>query len=216
MYIEESARPATCRPMIALTFDDGPTAATEQILDVLESNGAKATFFVVGRRIDAWRDTVLRIHESGNEVSNHTFTHQSLLLPLADDEVARELRSTGEAIASVIGKAPPPFFRPPGGRMDGRLLRLSGELGYAIILWNIDPRDWENRNADMVYDHIMRGARDGAIIVLHDTHHATALAMEKVIPELIEQGYDLVTVSELLRRNGSGEPVPGSVYRHVE
>ena len=205
--------PGGWRPMVALTFDDGPAASTSRILNVLDSHDAKATFFVLGRRLDEWSSTVLRAFNNGHEIANHTFGHQILLPPLTDEEIINEILFASAAIEAVTGVPPAPMFRPPAGRRDDRLLQISYEIGYAVILWNLDPFDWRDRDPDIIYQHIMTNVRDGSIVVLHDTHDTTAQAMERVVPRLIEMGFELVTVSELLFRNLGRSPMPGQIYR---
>ena len=203
------------RPMVALTFDDGPAESTAKILDILDYHDARATFFVIGRRLNQWRGTALRAFESGHEVANHTHFHQSLVYPLTDDEIIHEIQAASAAIEAVTGEPPPRMFRPPAGRVEDRTARIAAELGYALILWNVDPFDWRDRNAQMIYQHIMLNVTDGSIIVLHDTQFTTAQAMELVVPRLIEKGFDLVTVSELFYRSLGRVPSPGRVYRHA-
>jgi len=198
------------RPMIALTFDDGPSHHTNRILDVLERYGARATFFVVGYNVEEWQDTVRRTISLGSEVANHTWNHPGLT-NISNQRIREELRTTSAIIEQVSGFPPPPFFRPPFGLTDRRVAGVSAELGYAIITWTLDTRDWEVRNADAVYNIIMNRAKEGSIILMHDTHITTAAAMERVIPELIARGYQLVTVSELLHHL-YGELEPGRIY----
>ena len=206
----ETENPIDKRPMIALTFDDGPGQHTNRILDVLERYGAQATFFVVGYHVEEWQDTVRRTINLGSEVANHTWNHPELPR-ISSQRIRAELQTTSDIIKQVIGAPGPRFFRPPFGLADDRVAEISAELGYAIITWTLDTRDWEVRNADAVYDIIMNRAEEGSIILMHDTHVTTAAAMERVIPALIARGYRLVTVSELLL-SVYGELEPGRVY----
>jgi len=198
------------RPMIALTFDDGPGPHTDRILDVLERYGARATFFVVGYHVEKWQDTIRRTIRLGSEVANHTWNHPGLT-SISNHRIRQELQTTSAIIEQVIGFPPPPFFRPPFGLVDQRVANVSAELGYAVITWTLDTRDWEVRNADSVYNIIMQAAKEGCIVLMHDTHATTAAAMERVIPALIARGYRLVTVSELLH-SLYGELKPGRIY----
>jgi len=199
------------RPMVALTFDDGPSAHTGRILDVLEYHDARATFFVVGRGLRARPEVALRAHQLGNEVANHLYHHQ-IMTVMNNADIIRDLRAGSAAIAAITGESPP-IMRPPGGAVNDRVAQTVGAEGYALIMWSIDTNDWRHRNANTVYQHIMSNVRDGDIILLHDTHQTTAAAMERVIPRLIEEGFMLVTVSELLYYVHGGIE-PGRIYFH--
>ena len=194
---------------IALTFDDGPSAYTDSILDLLERYGGRSTFFVSGPRILERSSTVLRAFNNGNEIANHSWTHRDLRT-LSDAEITYEIQRASAAIASVTGKSPP-IHRPPFGMSNDRVIDISAELGYAIIKWTIDPIDWRYRDADIVYNAIMSQVEPGSIILVHDTRPTTAKAMLRVIPRLIEEGFELVTVSELLYYLYGGLE-PGKIY----
>lgn len=201
--------PYPTRPMVALTFDDGPSAYTERILDLLEQHNGRATFFVVGSRVRYYRNTIARASDLGNEIANHSWSHPNLTL-LSESAVRREIQSTSDAIESVIGFSPP-LMRPPYGHSNSRVQSIAGEMGYSIIKWDLDTLDWQHRNPDRTYNVIMTGVRDGSIILLHDLHGPTATAMERVIPALTNRGYQLVTVSELLKHS-NGNMIPGRTY----
>jgi len=198
------------RPMIALTFDDGPSRYTGDILDLLYKHGGRATFAVLGSRIDAHSGTLVRTVEIGSEVIGHAWSHRALSA-LSRAQIMEELTETSELIAYVTGTSGN-MFRPPYGAINSTVSSVAEELGYSIILWCVDTQDWRYRNADKVYGAVMRGAVDGAIILLHDIHRTTARAMERAIPGLIEKGYQLVTLSELMYHR-HGELTPGKVYR---
>jgi len=194
---------------IAVTFDDGPSIYTERILDVLEQHDSRATFFVVGSRLIRHRDIVLRTHEMGNEIANHSWSHPSFTR-INDDRIRAELERTCSTIRYLLGYSPP-FYRPPYGATNERVARVSGELGYAIIKWTLDPKDWRYRNANTIYNSVMSRVEGGSVILLHDIHATTAEATELLIPSLIEMGFELVTVSELLTYL-YGELTPGRIY----
>jgi len=182
-------------PMVALTFDDGPGRYTNRIVDLLYQNNGRATFFVTGNRVRRNRNTILRTHAHGNEIANHSWSHVSFRRA-SNAEIRRQVNLTSEAIAEVIGYSPA-IVRPPFGALDARGRAVLEDLGYAAIMWSIDPEDWRFRDPDRIYRYIMRNVRDGSIIVLHDIHGTTAQAMTRVIPRLVEMGFDLVTVSEM-------------------
>ena len=183
-------------PMAALTFDDGPSAYTDGILDLLETYGGRSTFFVSVPRMLGRQSTVIRAFEAGHEIANHTLNHPNLAT-LTDAQIRHEILAASEAIVSVTGVSPP-MYRPPFGMTNERVVQISYELGYTIVKWTVDPIDWRYRNADIIYEYIMRNVYDGAIILVHDTRPTTAEAMRRVIPRLVEEGFRLVTVSELL------------------
>lgn len=199
------------KPMIALTFDDGPSSNTGHILDLLALYGGKATFFVVGNRVSSYADTARRTAEEGHEIGIHTWDHSNLT-KLSTDQIKAEILDTQTAVQQYAG-ATCAAVRPPGGAVNDTVKATAGELGFFLTNWSIDPEDWKTRDADSTYNVIMSQAADGAIVLCHDLYSSTAEAMDRVIPELIAQGYQLVTVSELLSYSEGGI-VPGQLYRH--
>jgi len=198
------------RPMLALTFDDGPSRYTEGILDALEEHGGRATFFVLGYRVENWADTVQRTVDVGSEVAGHSWDHANFF-NLSNDAMRRQLYNTSAAIQAATGEPPPPFVRIPYGSVNARIRTVTRELGYSMVNWSIDPADWRIRDADIIYNHIMTHAVDGGIVLLHDIRPSTMEAVQRAVPSLIEKGFDLVTVSELLAYFFE-ELSPGGVY----
>ncbi len=187
------------KPMIALTFDDGPSSsATTRILNVLEANGARATFFVVGSRVDSYSYQIKRAYDLKCEIGNHSYGH-STLTSLSVDSLKWELSETDRRIQAITGVSPV-LMRPPGGSYKTDTVR--NNTPYPIIMWSIDTRDWESRNATAVVNHIKATAYDGAIILMHDLYDSTATATEIIVPWLKSQGYQLVTVSEMMEAKG--------------
>jgi len=200
------------KPMIALTFDDGPSYVTIPILDELEKHGAVATFYVVGNRItrnESNRAIVLRAFEAGNEIANHSHSHR-FFTRISDEAIRSELINANNAIESIIGE-PPKHMRPPYADMDRRVRNAIAAQGMPIILWSVDPSDWLTRNADRTFDHVMENIKDKDIILLHDMWEPSGEAAIRLIPALIEKGYQLVTVSELMHHSGI-TMLPGTVY----
>jgi len=183
------------RPMIALTFDDGPATHTIRILEALERHNGRATFFVLGNLIESNRAILERTVAGGHEVSGHSWNHRNFT-QLSADEIRSQILDTHRIIESVAGESRP-MFRPPFGSYNAHVQEVAGNLGFTMINWSIDPRDWEHRDANTTYTNMMNQAHDGGIVVLHDIHASTADAMERAIPSLVEAGYQLVTVSEL-------------------
>ena len=197
------------KPMIALTFDDGPSAHTGRLLDIFAAHGGKATFFVVGNIIYDRPAVVERIVEEGHEIGGHSWSHRDFT-KLTDQEVTDQIMNTRAKIYEVSGKDTL-IIRPPYGARDKRVASIAAECGVSMILWSVDTLDWELKDADLVYESIMSQAYDGAIILCHDLHKTTVDAMERAIPDLIAKGYQLVTVTDLLTCDG-GELVPGKAY----
>jgi len=199
------------RPMVALTFDDGPSLAnTGFILDVLADHDAKATFFVLGSRVEAGAELINRMFDEGHEVAGHSWGHPRLT-GLGIAGITREITRTSDIIRDVSGNEPAVFFRAPYGAINNNVINVARDLGYALIRWSVDPKDWDVRCAEHVYNEVMRAVVDGSIILLHDIHVTTAMATARIVPRLIEMGFDLVTVSELLA-DVYGEIEPGVEY----
>jgi len=187
--------------MIALTFDDGPSKYTTQVLDILEKYNARATFCVVGNLVNARKDTVKRAFDLDCEIIGHSWDHRDLS-KLTVEEIESQLNDTSAVIETVTGDVSPKLFRPPYGAVSSTLKNASAQLGYAMINWSVDPEDWRTRNADAIYSEVMSNLSSKAIVLSHDLYGATADAYERIIPELVSMGYQLVTVSELMYYSG--------------
>lgn len=202
------AQPAAdTQPMIAFTFDDGPYAPVDsRILNVLEAHGGRATFFVVGNRVNDYQSDLKRITELGSEVGNHTFEHKNLekLDPAA---MSFQIESTNDAVEAITGIRPR-LVRVPYGAFKGQ---VTTQAGHPLIQWNVDTEDWKSKDKDQVVQSILANAADGNIILMHDLYESTAEAFEEAVPLLVEQGFKLVTVSELYEARGVSLD-PGNVY----
>ena len=197
------------KPMLALTFDDGPSANTDRLLNAFAAHGGKGTFYVVGNMVDSRPDTLKRMAAEGHEIAGHSWNHRQLT-KLGDEELTMQFMSTRAKIYDVTG-IDPVTMRPPYGAYNDTVKAKAEELGISMIYWSVDTLDWKYKNADTVYNAVMNGAKDGVIILCHDLHKTTVDAMERAIPDLIAQGYQLVTVSEMLTYNGEALE-PGKVY----
>ena len=154
-------------------------------------------------------DTIKRIVEDGHEIGGHSWNHKQLTR-ISDSELNDQLMMTRAKILEVTGYDAK-IVRPPYGAYNQNVKAKGEELGITFVNWSIDTLDWKYRNANTVYNHIMKYANDGAIVLCHDLHKTTVDAMEMAIPKLIESGYQLVTVSELL--TSTGQPLtPGMLY----
>lgn len=192
----------THRKLIALTFDDGPDESnTPAILDLLKEYDAKATFFVVGSRVEKLPHLVKREREEGHEVGNHTFLHSSFQY-ISRNKALSELDQAQASIVQATG-AGTHLFRPPGGSYTDSLVKLSKEKGLKIILWSWhqDTLDWRKPGVHRIANKVLRNARNGDIVLMHDYVHQstqTVEALKIILPELKKRGYTFVTVSQLL------------------
>jgi len=184
--------------LIALTFDDGPNPAhTPRLLDMLRRRNVKATFYVIGERAANHPDIIRRIVTEGHEVGNHTWTHPNLK-KLSDDAVRRELNKTRDAIVSACG-VQPRTMRPPYGAMFQKQREwVYREYGYPTVLWDVDPLDWKKPGSSVVAQRLISGARNGSILLVHDLHGSSVDAIPQTIDTLLRQGYQFVTVSQLI------------------
>ena len=197
------------RPMVALTYDDGPTrAVTPRILELLRENDARATFFMVGNRVTAHRDLVAQMVDLGCEVANHTYDHK-LMDKVDPGEMTRQLEMTNQVISNACGVSPV-LMRPCGGNRSDAGMMAVGAISMPAILWSVDTLDWKTRDAQKTIQNVLDNVKDGDIILMHDLYDTTAEASETIIPELISRGYQLVTVSELASYRGG--MLPGRTY----
>ncbi len=192
---------AAPRKWIALTFDDGPwPGTTAQILDVLDQYGAKATFFVLGTQARANADLLRRACASGHEIGIHTWRHTNLTR-LSFAAVVADLRRCQELLTQITGE-PVRLMRPPYGALNASVQAASAQIGLRPVLWTSDTHDWRRPGEAAIFKRIMSSARPGAIILCHDgggNRWGTLKAIQRAVPALLQQGYKLVTVSELLR-----------------
>lgn len=185
------------RPMVALTFDDGPGRFTDKLLDCLEENNAKATFFMLGENVERFPDVVKRMHDSGMELGNHSYDH-TILTSTTKDGVIQQMHKTNSAIENICG-VPADVMRPPGGSYNETIASL---VGLPIITWSIDTRDWATRNADNTYKVTLDNVKDGSIVLMHDIHESSIEASLRLIPDLIEKGFRLVTIRQMAEEKG--------------
>ncbi|MEM6910254.1 MAG: polysaccharide deacetylase family protein [Verrucomicrobiota bacterium] len=195
-------------PFVALTFDDGPHPTnTPRLLDILKRRNITATFFVVGSNTNAYPGIIRRMVAEGHEVANHTVNHPNLT-QLSQNGVRRELDGSRDAIQRACGVTPT-LMRPPYGALS-RYQRawIMEEYRYPTILWDVDPRDWTRPGAAVVADRIVKGTRNGSIILAHDIHAPTIDAMPSTLDRLLGKGFRFVTVSELLALHQASAPTP--------
>lgn len=187
------------RIRIALTFDDGPSPVwTPKVLDVLAKHGAKASFFVLGEWAARWPDLVRREVAEGHEVCLHSYSH-ARFTRLAPARVALDLARNLRAISGIVA-GPVRWFRPPYGAVNDRIRAQVSALGYRTVLWDVDTRDWQRPPAEVIAARILSGARDGAIILMHDggvDRSRTVAALSIALPKLKARGVEALTLSQV-------------------
>ena len=186
--------------LVALTFDDGPNAATTpQALDILAKYHVKGTFFMLGKNIAGNEQLVKRVHDEGHEIGNHSWSHPQLPT-LALEQAKKQIEDTQAALRAVIGESPK-MMRPPYGAINNT---LRNAVDMSFIMWNVDSLDWKNRNTGSIMEQVKKQTYPGSIILMHDIHQTTINALPSVIEYLQKNGYTLVTVSELLNHQLEG------------
>ncbi len=185
---------------IALTFDDGPHYKyTEEILDILKKNDVRATFFTVGTNAERFPELIRRELSEGHEVANHTYSHKHMA-KLTEAEFKNEVEGWENVIYEGHGYRSD-LFRPPEGILTDGEKQAIAELGYDVVLWSIDTRDWAHNKVERIVDTVISDVTDGSVILFHDFvsgDSPTPEALEMIIPKLKEMGYEFVTVSQLM------------------
>lgn len=185
---------------IALTFDDGPhPGRTPEILDILEKYGITATFFVIGQNVEYYPEVFERTIAEGHEIGNHTYGHR-VLSRLSEKEIEGEISAFNDAIDTYY-KESVSIIRPPEGSYNDSLREYADKSGTKIVLWSVDTMDWAHRTVDNIVETVLSETDGGDIILMHDYisgDSPTPEALEIIIPELLERGFEFVTVSKLL------------------
>ena len=190
--------PSQHKTRIAFTFDDGPGEYTDELLDCLEENNAHATFFMLGQNVGSWESTVQRMADIGCEIGSHSWDHPNLY-NLSMDSVAKEFSDTDAALEKACGQKASVARAPYGNWSDD----IISTVGKPFFTWSLDSMDWSYKDVNKDYDAVMNGdLTDGSIILMHDIHEPSVQAAIKMIPELVQKGYKLMTVSELAAAKG--------------
>lgn len=185
------------KPMIALTFDDGPSKYTDEILETLKLYDVKATFFLLGGRIESYPDTIRKMEDIGCEIASHTYYHRDLT-KLTPQEVEEEVEWTNQHLTNVLGHGAE-LVRPPYGATTDE---IENNMQYPLVMWSVDTTDWQSKDASAVANHVLSVAKDGDIVLMHDIYGSTVEAVKIMIPILQERGYQIVTVSEMAQMRG--------------
>lgn len=179
---------------IALTFDDGPLPATTmELLPILAQYNVPASFFMLGSNVEKYPEVVKAVHQGGHVIGSHSYSHPQLP-SLAPEVLRQEVQRTDQAIYQLTGEVPK-NFRPPYGAVDGPTAKI---IGKAIIQWDVDSEDWRSLNTTKIVERVKGSVDDGSIILMHDIYPETIQAVPQIIEALKTQGYQFVTVNQLL------------------
>ncbi len=184
------------RRQVALTFDDGPHPdRTLKLLKILKDSGIKATFFVIGKMVEAHPELLRAIAADGHTVGNHTFSHVTLTkIPLADIET--EYGACSDIIEATLGK-PPIYCRPPGGDYDRLVIQASERLALRTVLWTDDPGDYAQPGDTVIMTRAMNRVSNGGILLFHDGVVETLDILPQLIKGLKAKGFSFVTLDRL-------------------
>ncbi|WP_202976472.1 polysaccharide deacetylase family protein [Anaerophilus nitritogenes] len=191
------------KKMIALTFDDGPHPRfTPKILDLLKEYDAKATFFVIGKHVEAYPEVLKIVAKEGHEIGNHTFSHIDTK-QTSSIKVEEELKKTQEIIFNTTG-IKSKVFRPPFGFYNSQIIDIAHKYDCKIVLWSPhqDAKDWNYPGVDNIVHQVLSKVQNGDIILLHDYVEKDCQSIEAlktILPELKSRGYKFVTISELIK-----------------
>ena len=178
---------------IALTLDDGPSIYTDDVVNLLANNKANATFFVIGSKIDDTKIKSLQnLLKMGNEIGSHTYSHKILTRvkrSKLDDEFNRVDAMLKDKLNYQLK-----LVRPPYGIINNY---IKNKYNYSYIGWDIDTLDWQSRSADKIYNKVIGHVKDGDIILMHETYISSVKALELILPELYQEGFQVTTVSQL-------------------
>lgn len=197
------------KPIIAFTFDDGPSQYTDRILETLNKYGAKATFFMVGYNLDYYKDQVVNVYNAGCEIGNHTTAHDDLKKG-TEKQIKKWVFDNEDKINEIVpvGEL---IVRPPYGNHNETVRAV---VDRPMFCWSVDSRDWETRNAESIVKQIKQDAKDGYIILMHDIYESTADAVDVILPWLIDRGYQVTCISNMFEARGE-EIKGGHVYRYT-
>ena len=209
-HVKITERVLEGKKLIALTFDDGPSATTTPILlDTLTEKDVPATFFMLGVMARANPDIVKRIEKDHHEIASHTMYHQNLVRIPADSARA-DINEAKSVVASILGHDPV-YTRPPYGNTNDTVIT---SVGTPIILWSVDSEDWLSKNPESIISVVMSEVYDGAIILMHDIYPTSVEAIPTLVDTLRDAGYEFATISELAQSKNI-TLTPGSIYYNL-
>lgn len=207
---QKKAEKNTEKKYVALTFDDGPSSFTDRLLDCLENNKAKATFFMVGKEVEYFSEEVKRMDKLGCELGNHTYSHADLTT-LSPEEMSSEIGKVDQLLLDLTGQGAS-VVRPPYGSVNSS---VKTTVGTPMVLWTVDTLDWESQDPQKIADVVKAEVTNGSIILMHDIFSTSVDAAEIFIPQLKKEGYEFVTVHELAKINGL-QLQPGNAYSDLK
>ena len=188
------------KPMLALTFDDGPSKYTWEIVETLRSHNARATFFLLGNRVATHQAAIDNLLANHNQLGSHSFSHQKLT-SLTEAQMVEQILPVEEALQKQH-QVTTTVYRVPYGAQNAQVRAVLQKYDKPIIGWSVDPYDWKVKNKQKIVDHVLRSVQDGDIVLMHDIYGTTAEAVAELVPALQAQGYQLVTVEELFALRG--------------
>jgi len=195
----EITRGDQSKNQVVFTFDGGAgTQSLQPILDTLKKYGIKGTFFITGKWAENNVDLVKQISDSGHEIFNHTYDHPHLT-QLTDEQITEELNKTDEIISKITGKSTKPFFRPPFGERDSRVLKVAEQAGYRSVYWTIDVLDWkesEGYTAEQSEQRVLNNLKPGTIYIMHIGDNITGQILDELFMNIENKGYSIVSLTE--------------------
>lgn len=198
-HLKAISKAYTGKKIVAITFDDGPSSFTAEVLDILDKHNAKATFFCVGKNIESNPELFKSIVEKGHLVGNHTFSHSNNIGFSKTQTVKNEIEKNDEIIEKYSGSKPI-YYRPPFGVTNPKIARALNKTKHTVIGWSIRSLDTFIHDETKIYNRIVRQIRPGSIILLHDTSERSVRVLERLLIHLDSINYRSVTVKELLRQ----------------
>jgi len=189
--------PLETKKKIALTFDDGPTSYTLQVLELLKRYNAKATFFCIGKNIEIHPEIIKQIINEGHLVGNHSYSHSKFFDFYNANKITDELRKTDQLLEKFTSKKIN-FFRPPYGVTTPSIRRALKTTGHKVIGWNIRSLDGRIKNHDLIFNRIIKRVSPGGIVLLHDTAQHSVLVLEQFLQFLQQNNYEVISIEELL------------------
>lgn len=185
---------------IALTFDVAiGNEYIGDILKILDNNGVKATFFVIGSWVNRYEDVLKRIDNGGHEIGNHSTTHPHFT-QLSTQKIKEEIYNTSSRIKNITGKDVI-IFRPPFGDYNSDVIKTIRECGYYCIQWDVDSLDWTNPGKEVIYERVMKKTTNGSILLFHNNASQTPEILDRIIKELKSKGYEFVKVTEIIYKD---------------
>ena len=180
------------KKVVALTFDDGPSKYTDDLINILKENDVVGTFFILGNKVEIYSDTLIKAINNGNEIGNHSYNHK-WLTKVDNNELQDQINKTQNIIFKNLNYMPT-NFRPTYGSINNN---MRNNINLNIVLWNVDTMDWKYKSVYKIVSRATKNTKDLDIILMHDTKKRTVDAVKKIIPILKEKGFEFVTVSEL-------------------